>query len=258
MAIRRLNFTGRKRLDQADIRITINAGDASKCSFEAELKLADYRLPDDGIVFIEAYRQTTLMRFNFGAVGLIHAPENLALSEFNSHDAILFRVKITSGTERKGLLLAEADRIHPKQPDDREEKRAPLLQVKSDENLGEQIFKIDFSDRPILLVNRKAGDWRALAKQPIFVALVYPSVLREILTRVLKIEEYDDPDERDDWRAQWLRFALLLDGVRDVPDVEKDSEEDVDDWIEEVTLSFCRQFHMLKYFERFSVGTESS
>ncbi|CAN0483407.1 unnamed protein product, partial [Phaeothamnion confervicola] len=173
-------------------------------------------------------------------------------------DAILFRVKITSGTERKGLLLAEADGIRPKQLEDREEKRTPLLQVQSDENLGEQIFKVDFSDRPILLVNRRVGDWRALAKEPIFVALVYPSVLREILTRVLKIEEHDDPDDHEDWRAQWLRFALLLNGVRDVPDVGKDSEEDVDNWIEEVVSAFCRRFHILKYYERFSAGTENS
>lgn len=258
MSIRRLNFTGRKRLNQADIRITVNPGNASKSSFEAELRLADYRLPEDGIVFVEAYRQTSLMRFDFGTVGLIRTPENLALTEFDSPDAILFRVKITSGTERKGLLLAEADGLRPKQPEDREEKRRPLLQVKSDENLGEQIFKVDFSDQPILLVNRKVGDWRALAKAPIFIALVYPAVLREILTRVLKIEEYDDPDDHDDWRAQWLRFSLLLDGVRDVPDVDKDSEEDVDDWIEEAISSFCRRFHILNYFERFSAGSENS
>ena len=257
MTIRRINFTARKRVRHADIHITVNESDASTVNFDVDMYLDEYRLPEDALIFVEAYRQTAWMRFDFGIVGAVRAPDNRALTEFDSPDAILFRVRITSGTEQKGLLLAEADGIRPSQPDERDEKRVPLLSVQSDEKLGEQIFKVNFSDRPILLINRKVGDWRALAKEPGFVSLVYPSVLREILTHVLKEEEYDDPEDRDDWRAQWLRFALLQGGVQGVPDVRGDSAEYVDDWIEEAVLSFCRRFHALKYFERFWSGSES-
>lgn len=247
MAIRRLNFTERKRLRQTDIRIVVNRGAGSAATFDAELDLGNYGLPDNALVFVEAYRQTAWMRFDFGMIGLLRAPENRHLIEFDSPDAILFRVRVTAGTGEKGLLLAEADGIRTQDPDEQEGKRVPLLPVKSDAGLGEQVYKVDFSDRPILLVNKKVGDWRGAVSDPVFVALVFPSVLREILTRILKVDEYDDPEDPDDWHAQWLRLALRLNGNREVPDTKK--TEDLEDWIDDAVLSFANRFRTLKRFQ---------
>lgn len=256
MAIRRLNFTARKRLGHADVRISMYPGVGKPATFDAELNLEGYKLPEDALVFVEAYRQTAWMRFDFGTIGAIHAPENRTLAEFDVPEAILFRVRITSGAGEKGLLVAEADGIRSKETDEAEEKRVPLLPVKPDGNLGSRVFKVDFTDRPILLVNRKVGDWRAVVRQPAFVALVYPSVFHGILTRILKVEEHDDTEDGDDWRAQWLRFALLLGGIREVPDVQNDPDEDVDDWIEEAVSAFCHRVRTLKHFQSFWSGSQ--
>ena len=111
--LRRFNYTGRVRLLREDVKFKLKNESNGAWSFEATLALDEYELPNDALVAVEAYRQTSWMRFDFGTIGAILQPSDRQLTEFDSPEDILFRVRVTSpGTpeEPHGLLLAEADR----------------------------------------------------------------------------------------------------------------------------------------------------
>jgi hypothetical protein len=255
MPTRRLNYTGRQRITRGDVRITACERAGQPPTFDAAIRMEGYRLPADALVCVEAYRQTRWMRFDFGTVGALVPPLDRALTEFESLDQILFRVKVTSASgDRQGLLLAEADQIPIRRPEDSEEERIPLFPVAPDD-LGAEVYRVDFSDGPPkLLVNRTVGDWRQVAQSPPFRSLVYSAALRQILTRILCIERYGDIDDAEDWRSRWLRFAVGLSGVGDVPDTEDLDACEV--WIDAAVAAFARQFQMTDQFHTFWRGGE--
>ena len=230
--IRRFNYTGRKRIRREHVDIAVREAGGRPPTFDATLQLDSYRLPPEALVFVEAYRSPLWMRFEFGSVGAMRAPLDRQLTEFESSEGLLFRVKVTAPDEHHRLIVAEADQIPLRRPEEQAGKRISLLAVVP-MDLADEVARVDFGpafeDRPKLHVNRRLGDWRALARSPAFAAMVYPQAMREILTRVLWIEEHYEIEPADDWRAQWLRFATLLPGVGTPP--QKDESDTFDDWI---------------------------
>jgi hypothetical protein len=247
--IRRFNYTGRVLIRRPDARVVLANSDGQS-AFEADLSLADYDLPAEARVFVESYRQTTWMRFDFGRIGAIQRPNDCRLTEFDSPEGILFRVKVVAPAE-KHTLLAEADRIPLAKIEEEETPRAPLLPVKP-QRLGDEIYRLDFSsptNRPLLLINSDAGDYSLIAKSPAFMALVYPAVFREVLLRILIVDKHDDYDDADDWRSQWIRFAILLPGLGELP--KADETEDRFDWMEKAVTSFARRIQVRAKFAEF-------
>jgi hypothetical protein len=246
--IRRFNYTDRLRIRRSDVRITLREQEG-RLEFDADMRsLADYDLPPDSFVFVEAYRQTNWMRFDFGQVGAIIPPANRVLSQFDSSDGILFRVKVTPNGNIH-TLLAEADQIQLVRPEQSEGKRTPLLPV-IPRKLGDEIYRLDFSDgRPLLLINSEAGNYASIGKSPAFVSMVYPGIFREILIRVLLLEKHDDDDAPDDWKSQWLRFALLHPGLGDLPD--PDDTDGRSDWIEKAVSAFAKGLQCRAKFAEF-------
>lgn len=240
MPVRRLNYTNRKKINLSDIRISISDKSASSVSFDADMTLSEYGLPKDALVFIEAYRQTSWMRFGCGTAGDIQLPADRQLTEFDSPEGILFRVRVTSVKDPAGLLLAEADRIRPQAQQDEDSDRVPLLPARA-ENIGHRIFRVDLTDNPILVVNSGLPNWKSAIRGPVFISLVYPAVMRQILTHIFRAEGGFDPDEDTDgsgWRAQWIKFATALPTGLDFP-AEVDQEQ-IDEWIEGAVDAFCR------------------
>ena len=119
----------------------------------------------------------------------------------------------------------------------------------------DEIWRLEFDDQQTLLVvNSTLGDWRALARDPVFLALVYPSVVRVVLWRILLQEEYRDTEDMDDWRARWLRFAVSLPGVGDPPG--ENEEDRLDDWIDLAASAFCRRYNIRQTYERYWTGAQ--
>ena len=249
MTVRRINHTGRVRLRKADMRFTIYESDGRPAQFTADLDFSSYGLSGDAWVFVEAQRQTSWMRFPFGTVTRIRPPQSLLLSEFDSPEGVLFRVRITMSREPKGRILAEADGVRPRKEAEEETDREPLISVKPDDSLYQEVCRVDFADPPLLLINGSLGDYRAVARNPAFAALTYPSVMREILTRILRIEEYFETDDMTDWRCQWLRFSTLLPGTPDLP--EEIDPDAIDTWIDEAVAAFCRHNAMSNRFAEY-------
>ncbi len=247
-----MNYTKRKFIHQQDVSISLNEVAKGPNTFDAILHLSKYELPSDASVFVEAYRQTSWMRFNYGTVGAISAPANRSLTEFDSPEGILFRVRVTSTESPNGLLLAEADKIALRSSKEQVENRMPLLSVKP-EDLGCAVYRIDFTDRPILTINSAVGDWKAVSRSTEFTTLVYASVLREILVRIMGVEKYFETEDLLDWRAQWLSFALSLPGTPDLPK-EDSNIDDLYEWIDQTTGAFSKQNSIIHKFNSLWTG----
>jgi hypothetical protein len=248
---RTFNYTDRLRILHEDVKFSLRQ-ESGRWGFDATLKLDAYELPVEGLIFVEAYRQTTWMRFDFGTIGNCIVPPERQLTEFDSPEDILFRVRVTSpGTveEPHGLLLAEANRVPLRGADETENPVTSLLPV-IPSDLGAEVWKLDFEDRPRLLLNGAAGNYKQVGLEPGFVAVVYPAALREILYRILHREKYRSLDDSDDWRARWLRFAADILGVGEPPETEDDPEAD-DIWIDGASAAFASKHALLDKFRMF-------
>lgn len=237
MAIRTINYTERIRIRAEDVRISLTS-ERSVPEFRAAIDFGLYGLPGDARVFVEAYRLSKYMRFDCGTVESFATPAPAPLDQFDIPDGVLFRVKVVSA-EPEGLLLASADAIRPALGD-----RGPGLQHAGlltvvPEDLGEQVWKLVF-EPPILLVNRRLHDWRALVSRgPEFKSLVHPVILQAILRRILLGDGHFDPCDVDDWRAKWLRYACSIPGAEALPESDEDAQ--LEAWIDSTVAAFCRK-----------------
>ena len=185
MPSRRINFTGRKTILAKDVEISIEESGKVPVFQISQLSLERYQLPSNASVCVEAYREATCMRFPLGTVSHLCLTQ-LELGEFDTTDAIKFRVKVTSlSAPTVGQLLAVADRLTTDQDGDG---IASLLPVKPDPGLEQQVFRLAFDDEPILHINDKIDDWRDVVRSRRFTSLVLPQVLQLILANILADE----------------------------------------------------------------------
>lgn len=250
MPLRRINFTGRKRLNARDVDIRVHDNTDKPAFGITKLCLRAYDLPANARVYVEAYRQMSFMRFPCGTVAQPELSACLELTEFDSPEAIRFRVKVTDTEERKGRILAELDGL-------KDIRLESLLPVRPSPEMEHEIFRLDFADDgPTLLINEKLEDWKNVAGAPPFVSLVYPGVLRAILTRILCIEkEYLTIEDMEDWRSQWIRFVQGQPGIAEmIPGTGDENDGDVQDWIEEAVSAFCKHNQIHSSFVRYWQG----
>ena len=159
MAIR-LNYTGRAKINTEDARFRLRT-DGGHTTFDATLRLHDYHIAEsDARVWVEAYHRTTLMRFDFGRAGLVAPPAERRLTLFPDPNTVLFRVKVTSTSAADaGKLLAEADGLKPRRPDEKDEDRIPLLPVRQG-LLGAELWRVEYTgagESPELVINAAAA-----------------------------------------------------------------------------------------------------
>jgi hypothetical protein len=248
MPTKRINSTGRKRILHQDVRITVRTDSNGASIFGADLSLHEYEMPGDSLVFVEAYRQATFMRFPYGTVNRLAPPADPGrrLTEFQTPDAVLFRVKVTSSAEPLGVLLAEGDQIRPVNGDEKPDERVPILPP-CPRDLGQEAWRVEITDDgALLLVNNRLGDWKAVASAPLFRSLVYPAAMRQILWRIYKTEGATEIDDHTDWRCRWLKFAEGLPGSAPHP-VGSEDDSQWEDWISDAVRSFAQQHKMLDH-----------
>jgi hypothetical protein len=247
MPIRRLNYTARQRIARSDVDLVIRGQDTNDPYFDAALRLSEYGFPPDARVVVEAYRQTILMRFDFGSVSVPKVPTDRRLTDFLSVENILFRLKVTAASVRPGVLLGEAEQLQPREPNMEPERRLALLPVVP-MDLEQEVWRIDFEGTTTLLVNRNLRDWKQTAASDEFRGLVYPAALRQILERILLIEKYFSTDDPVDWRSRWLQFSARIPGSGGPPP-NGASEDQIFDWIDGAVAAFSRRFNLYTLYE---------
>ena len=81
--MKRFNYTGRKKILQADIHVQLKYNEGQQPYFNIVIDIADYGLPTEASVVVEAHQGTRWMRFNMGQVGLIKNTEKQELTDFD-------------------------------------------------------------------------------------------------------------------------------------------------------------------------------
>ena len=187
----------------------------------------------------------SFMRIPCGTLGQPVLPNRQALKYFDDPDAIKFRVKVTDTEITPGKLLAELDAI----VDPNRASTSSLLPVRA-VDLEQEVFKVDFEDdEPVLYINEKCGDWKAVAHEPLFISIAYPSIIRMLFYRILSKGDDQSREDNNSWQSQWISLGESL--VRKpTPERLEEDELVLDEWIDKVAKAFCRKFKVLDLFER--------
>lgn len=245
--IKRLNFTGRKRIPRD--RVDIEVYDGTPRAFDARIMLENIKLPPDAAVFLEAScaGSNVIQRFDYGRVGAIAAPQNPLLSEIEGEN-VFFTLKIVDQTERFGRILGVAENIRPERAGTQTAAgRRGILPIEEVE-LKQELWKLEFGEHDVcLLVNKNVpGIVDRVCSDPAFYAVVYPEVIRHVLQRA--IAENVDLEEADDrWPVLWLKFGRSLHPERQEPPTPDDTEGR-EEWVEEVVSRFCEQHALADKF----------
>jgi hypothetical protein len=244
--IRRFNFTGRRKIPRDRISLTIEGEEAP--AFNVQWNFEGLRIPEAGHVFVEAYAPGSVLveRYDFGTVGTPVPPVDRALNGLSPGD-VRFNLKVVDEYRYAGRLLAVALALEPRRPaTDDLTGTLSILPIQSID-LVDQVWRIRFDDiedgRPVLQVNSRIETIMEDARHNrTFFALVYPQVVRDILSKIIIDEEFDDPDGEDpDWQRRWIRWGIAWHPDRDRPPSREADDDGVArrHWVEEVASAFC-------------------
>lgn len=246
---RRFNYTGRQRIKQKHVTISISEDSDHLHKFYADMDLSDYSLPEDSKIWVEAYDRNAIMRFPFGIAESPAAETETTLTSFQGNDSYYFRVKVVD-TEHQSRLIASADGISPLRYDD-EDKRKSLLRVVT-RDLGFVPWKLEFyeNDYPLLVINNNIDAGVSLARSNnYFQALVFPTILHQILSKILIEDAYRPSKEYDNddvWKEGWIHFAGSLPGNSPFDDSENKSDDEIGNWIEDSVEMFCKHLNAVR------------
>lgn len=246
--IRKFNFTGRKRIPRTQVRVDLRRDtDGHRC-FDLSLTLEGQALPAGAHVYVEAYQRTAYQRFDCGTVADLRIPDDRRLLRFSETRQPLFRVKVVDRSLGVGCILAAVDKVRAQSVDDLPADDQSLLFVEY-HDLGNAVWLLDLDgDWPVLKLNQSADDIGLVASSDKrFLPLVYPEVLRQILMRVLLIDEHNDPYCDDDWPSLWLRLACGLPGVEGPP---QRGRADQAAWIDAAVEAFSGHHKLLEMFNQ--------
>ena len=255
MTIKRVNFTGRRRI--ARNRVDIEVYDGQPRTFDATINLEGLSFLPHAAVYLEATcaGSTVIERFQFGEVGSVQPPPSRALAKLEGEN-VFFTLKVVDRTERFGRILGIAEHIRPQRAGKQTVTgRRGILPIELVE-LGQQLWRLDFQEHDVFLfVNKNApGLIERVRSDPLFYAAIYPEVMRQILVAAIARDvELDEEDER--WPVLWLRFGKELHPAKQEPPKAEDLEEDREKWIEEIVDSFC-EMHALK--DKFLAATSGN
>ena len=251
------NFTGRKKIRSKDVTILTFVKEGT-LTFTVDLDLVAYNLPDKSALFIEAYRQSSWMRFALGTIETYNSENIYELSEFNESGGVLFRLKVTDMDAKKGLIIAMADKIQPLSEDGSTNGRDCILSVRPVDMSA--IWRVDLDDvaYPVLCLNKDAGSKISLAHSWHFITMVYPALVREILTRVAENKVDDWIDTPDSWEYKWYSFARSVKGVYEMPylydgadaEIDNEAKREIREWVDTAVEAFAKDNNVLSNFKK--------
>lgn len=240
---RKLNFTSRTKIPKSSVSITLRR-EMKALAFDASLDMSGLSFPRDAIVVVEAYYRTSLMRFDWGTVGRPVVPNDRRLTEIDSDRVVHFRVKVVA-SDGSGRIVGLADDVTVSEKSGGEDEMS-LLPVNFVE-LGELPWRIDYSPAGTTLeINRSIEEAERLVRSdPKTAALLFPAAAREILTRIVLVDQHELEEDGDEWWNLWLRWASST-----VPDalMEGDDAGERMAWIEEVVKAFAARHEFTRRF----------
>ena len=224
MAIR-YNYTNRNPIEQQNIDIQL-VFKGEHVSFIPKVKFGNYEYPPAAHAFIEVFRKFQLVRFDFGPVANPHLLEAPSLDEFGGPNEIMglfFRVKVVDPETKEILALSKPIRAG-NDPGGSAESILPLARLPEDCNL---LWKLDFSDGPVLYINKKLDT--QVTRKDYFIALVFPEVMRQVLSYAF-LYHHAPP------------FPNILDNPGD--ELTEEQKAEIEEWINRAVESSVTDKHL--------------
>lgn len=237
--IKRVNFTGRRRIPQACVDIEVF--DGAPRSFRALIDLSQSKLPEDAKVFLEAMSagSSVVRRYDFGRVGAIEDPADCALEGIEGKN-VFFALKVVDEAEQLGRILGIAENIRPARSGQQTASgRQGILPI-DERPLGQDLWTVDFGEHDVtLIVNSEIPNLKDRMRWDATIfPLVYPQLVRMVLTEA--IEQGDADEEEDDrWPSMWLRFGITLHPERKKAPAKADGDVDWREWVDDVVDAFA-------------------
>lgn len=242
--ITRVNSLGRKRIAQSCVFIEVRDGEPR--TIFADINLPAGNWPEDAHVVLEATSagSSTVQRFECGTIANLCPPRDHPLDQLRGQN-VFFALKIIDCSERIGRLLGVAENIRPEKTGDQTiGGRKGILPVER-KPLGQQLWQLDYGEHDVFLVinSEVNGLSETVRSDPVFYSLVYPEIMRQVLTKA--IARGGDPEADDDtWTTLWLCFGRKLHPMHENPP-RREEDEEVEEWVEAVVKAFCEQ-HTLR------------
>ena len=255
--IKRINSLGRKRISSSQVMIAVSDGDPRR--FSASIDLPRNEWPGDAIVVMEAMcaGSPNVKRIDCGTVNRLRVPQDSPLDGITGKN-VFFSLKVIDRSEKIGRLLGVADNLRPTQTGKQTEAgRRGILPVEA-KSLGQRLWQLEFREQDVfLLVNQDVpGLSEQMRSDPLIYSLVYPEVIRRVLSKA--IDENVDLDEDDErWQTLWLKFGRNLHPTKENPPGANE-EEDAEEWIEQVVDGFCQVHGLKDRFARAIKGASGS
>lgn len=235
--IKRVNFTGRRRIPRERVRVEVTDGPPR--TFSASFTPDKERFPVGAVVCLEvmAAGSNQVQRIEWGEVDRLEAIRDRALEVEGRN--VYFRLKVIDRSGQYGRILGIADQVRPVGA-----QAEGILPIER-RDLGEEAWRLDFGEQDVtLLINERPNGLFEEARSGCwFHALVYPMVLRMVLERILLVDRSTDADDPDDdgWPARWLRFGRSLHPERMAPPSDDETPEEKESWIAAVVDQFTRK-----------------
>ena len=202
-------------------------------SFIPKVQFGTHEYPPTAHAYIEVFRKSQLVRFDFGTMSAPHLVDTPNLDEFggpNDVMGILFRVKVVDSSTKEILALSKPVRAG-NDPGGSADSILPLARLPEECNL---LWKLDFDDGPTLYINKHLDT--QVTKKDYFIALVYPEVMRQVLSYAFLYHF----GENNEWAEKWKRFACEIrhappfPNIQDNPDhkLTEDQQEEIQKWID--------------------------
>jgi hypothetical protein len=222
---KRINSTGRKKIDSDLIDIRVNVFEGQKHpSFAASFDFSSLsHLDQKARIYVEPYFISSSMRFDFGSLAAPAPPSDTTLSELDENESPMFRVKIVDESGTVGRILADAHGIRPRNEQDDGVNRKSLLPLIT-RDLGDLIWRLayDPNSGPVLQISsRIVGLSAKLKTDPLLQGAMYPEAFRQILRQLIADDEFG---EVGSWREDWRKFIMAL-TTEDLGEKEFDPEE---------------------------------
>lgn len=204
-------------------------------------------MPEDARVYMEAMcaGSTVVQRFDFGRVGDLCSPPDRRITELTGEN-VFFALKVVDRSQRIGRILGIAENVRPENADKNSTAgRKSILPIEA-APLGQRVWDVRFTDHSAcLIVNDEIpGLKERLRWDATLYSVIYPAVIRQVLTRVIE-ENVDADEDSESWPVLWAKFARGLHPVQASVPKPDDEQEEKDEWLEAVVEAFA-QSHTLR------------
>ncbi len=249
---RRFNFTKRRRIYEAEAKISVVQG-ALSAGLTIKLEQTFAReggYDEEDEVFIEAVQRIKVQRCRLGKILELQTKPiiTVTFSSFKDEKEVHYRIRVVDFQTKKLKALAKnLHQVNRAQKSTELDSILPVALSVPEDQIGERFWKVSClmgTNDPVLILSSKKFSSYDSVRSAEFKALVWPEVLRQVLTYAY-ILHWNSPPE---WSEKWARFVTENLGIPGIPDVPTNADDDyitkTADWIESAVCEFASRFSL--------------